>query len=138
MVRRLRLPANASQAGLELVGSRPCLYGQGKIAHSILPEESWAYSPGTTYSHDAAKAMQLLDDAGFKDPDGDGPHMRFSTPIKLSISAGNSSQSQYSQIIQNQLKQIGVPIEIVPVEFGALTEQWAAIEQLLRLNAMKV
>jgi ABC-type transport system substrate-binding protein len=41
------------------------LLGQGKIAHSILPEESWAYSPGTVYKFDPAKANQLLDEAGF-------------------------------------------------------------------------
>jgi ABC-type transport system substrate-binding protein len=42
------------------------LLGQGKIAHSILPEESWAYTPGTTYQYDPARARQLLDEAGFK------------------------------------------------------------------------
>jgi len=41
------------------------LLGQGKIAHSILPEESWAYTPGTTYQFNPAKANQLLDEAGF-------------------------------------------------------------------------
>lgn len=30
---RMRLPDEASKAGLELVGARPCLYGEGKIAH---------------------------------------------------------------------------------------------------------
>lgn len=30
---KMRLPAEATEAGLELVGSRPCLYGEGKIAH---------------------------------------------------------------------------------------------------------
>lgn len=110
------------------------LLGQGKIAHSILPQESWAYSPGVIYSHDAAKAKQLLDEAGFKDPDGDGPQMRFAAPIRLSISAGNSSQSQYSQIIQNQLKEVGVPIEIVPVEFSALTEQWRLGQFQITMN----
>lgn len=30
---QMRLPDSASKAGLELVGSRPCLYGEGKIAH---------------------------------------------------------------------------------------------------------
>ena len=29
----VRLPEEPSRAGLELVGSRPCLYGEGKIAH---------------------------------------------------------------------------------------------------------
>lgn len=30
---RLHLPENPAQVGLELVGSRPCLYGEGEIAH---------------------------------------------------------------------------------------------------------
>jgi anti-sigma factor RsiW len=29
----MRLPANPASVGLELVGARPCLYGEGKIAH---------------------------------------------------------------------------------------------------------
>jgi len=41
------------------------LLGQGQIAHSILPEVSWAYSPGTIYKFDPGKANQLLDEAGF-------------------------------------------------------------------------
>src|SRR5215212_9909184 len=57
------------------------LLGLGKIAHSIIPEESWAYSPGQTYSYDPAMAKRLLDEAGFPDPDGDGPKMRFEKPI---------------------------------------------------------
>src|SRR5919201_5832754 len=30
---RMHLPDGAERAGLELVGARPCLYGEGKIAH---------------------------------------------------------------------------------------------------------
>ena len=30
---KVRLPAQPLQEGLELVGSRPCMYGEGKIAH---------------------------------------------------------------------------------------------------------
>jgi len=30
---RMHLPENASTAGLELVGARPCLYGEGRVAH---------------------------------------------------------------------------------------------------------
>jgi anti-sigma factor RsiW len=30
---RMHLPADPSRAGLELIGARPCLYGEGKIAH---------------------------------------------------------------------------------------------------------
>jgi anti-sigma factor RsiW len=36
---RMRLPAEPSRAGLELVGSRPCFYGEGKIAHIMYRHE---------------------------------------------------------------------------------------------------
>ena len=29
----MRLPESAEREGLELVGSRPCVYGEGKVAH---------------------------------------------------------------------------------------------------------
>jgi anti-sigma factor RsiW len=36
---RMHLPTDASRAGLELVGARPCLYGEGKIAHIMYRHE---------------------------------------------------------------------------------------------------
>jgi ABC-type transport system substrate-binding protein len=44
---------------------RDLLLGQGRVAHSILPESSWAYSPGQKYTYDPARAQQLLDEAGY-------------------------------------------------------------------------
>jgi anti-sigma factor RsiW len=36
---RAHLPDGAARAGLELVGTRPCLYGEGKIAHIMYRHE---------------------------------------------------------------------------------------------------
>ena len=36
---RMRLPDDPASAGLELVGARPCLYGEGKIAHIMYRHE---------------------------------------------------------------------------------------------------
>ncbi len=36
---RMHLPDEPARAGLELVGSRPCLYGEGKIAHIMYRHE---------------------------------------------------------------------------------------------------
>ena len=36
---RMHLPDDPARAGLELVGSRPCLYGEGKIAHIMYRHE---------------------------------------------------------------------------------------------------
>jgi peptide/nickel transport system substrate-binding protein len=88
------------------------LLGLGKIAHSIIPEESWAYSPGQTYSYDPVRAKKLLDEAGFPDPDGDGPRMRFAKPIIYKLSGSSIAGRQYAGVIQNALKEVGVPVEI--------------------------
>jgi anti-sigma factor RsiW len=36
---RMHLPEDPSRAGMELVGSRPCFYGEGKIAHIMYRHE---------------------------------------------------------------------------------------------------
>ncbi len=63
---QMHLPAAADAAGLELVGSRPCLYGEGKIAHIMyrhhgeavslfmLPRESRAAEMVEVLGHKAA------------------------------------------------------------------------------------
>ncbi|MGB8509128.1 MAG: ABC transporter substrate-binding protein [Pyrinomonadaceae bacterium] len=103
---------------------RDLLLGQARLAHSILPEASWAYDAGQKYSYDPAHAKALLDEAGFTDPDGDGPQMRFGNkPLVFKISAGNSAVSQYAGVIQNSLKSIGVPVQIESLETNTLLPQ---------------
>lgn len=102
---------------------RDLMLGQARVAYSILPESSWAYDAGEKYTYDPARAKQLLDEAGFKDPDGDGPRMRFQKPISFKISAGNNAVSQYAQVIQNSLKSVGVPVEIETYETATLIKQ---------------
>jgi len=99
------------------------LLGLGKIAHSIIPEESWAYSPGQTYSYDPARAKQLLDEAGFRDPDGDGPRMRFEKPIIFKLSGSSVAGRQYAGVIQNSLKEVGIPVEIQTAEQNTFLDE---------------
>ncbi len=97
--------------------------GQARIAHSILPESTWAYDAGQKYAYDPARAKQLLDEAGFRDPDGDGPRLRFDKPLVFRISAGNTAVTQYTGVIQNSLRAIGVPVEIESFETNTLLQQ---------------
>jgi len=99
------------------------LLGLGKIANSIIPEESWAYSPGQTYSYDPARAKQLLDEAGFRDPDGDGPRMRFDKPIVYKLSGSSIAGRQYAGVIQNSLKEVGIPVEIQTAEQNTFLDE---------------
>ncbi len=101
---------------------RDLLQGQGKLAHSILPEESWAYTKAQTYHYDPAMAKTLLDEAGFRDPDGNGPQMRFPKPIVFRISGSSASARQYAGVIQNYLKDVGIPVSIETSELNVLFE----------------
>jgi peptide/nickel transport system substrate-binding protein len=101
---------------------RDLVLGQGKIAHSILPEASWAFTAGQTYHYDPAMAKKLLDEAGFKDPDGDGPQMRFAKPILFRISGSSAAARQYSGVIYNYLKEVGIPVSIETSELNVLFE----------------
>lgn len=91
---------------------RDLLSGQGKVAHSILPEASWAYSAPVKYSYDPARAKQLLQEAGYK-----------GEPITFKFLSGSSAVSLYSQVIQDSLKAVGVNVEIVTLEENTLREQ---------------
>jgi peptide/nickel transport system substrate-binding protein len=87
------------------------LSGQAKLAFSILPEESWAYTTGTKYAYDPAKAKQLLQEAGYK-----------GEVVKLSYASGNQAVNQYSQVIQDSLKAVGMNIELETFEPATLLD----------------
>ena len=102
---------------------RDLLLGQAKLAHSILPEESWAYVPGQTYSFDPGMAKKLLDEAGLKDPDGDGPQLRFTKPVVFKVSGSSAAAKNYAGVIQNYLKNVGVPVSIETAELNTLFDE---------------
>jgi peptide/nickel transport system substrate-binding protein len=102
---------------------RDLLLGQGKLAHSILPEESWAYHPGQVYTFDPARAKQLLDEAGYRDADGDGPQMRFPKPVVFKVSGSSVAGKNYAGVIQNYLKNVGIPVEIQTAELNTLFDE---------------
>src|SRR5207248_1855955 len=48
-------------------------HGLAVPATGLLPMDNWAYQPTAGCRYDPAKARALLDQAGLKDPDGEGP-----------------------------------------------------------------
>lgn len=91
---------------------RDLLSGQAQVAHSIIPEQSWAYAPGVTYAFDPNKARQLLQESGYK-----------GEKIVFKVAAGNNAVSQYAQVIKKSLNEIGVNVEIETLENNTLLEQ---------------
>jgi peptide/nickel transport system substrate-binding protein len=89
------------------------LRGYGKIANSIIPEESWAYTPGQTYHYDPAMAKKLLSEAG----------VRIDKPVVYKLSGSSISGRQYAGVIQNYLKEAGIPVEIQTPEQNTLFDE---------------
>ncbi|MBK9439385.1 MAG: ABC transporter substrate-binding protein [Chloracidobacterium sp.] len=90
------------------------LFDQAKVANSILPTQSWAYTSGTEYKYDIAKAKQLLQDAGYKNE-----------PIVFKYGSGNLAVNQYAQVIQSSLTDIGLNVQIETLEVGTIRQQLA-------------
>lgn len=92
--------------------------GLAQPAIGILPPVSWAFEPGVfQFSHDVAKARALLDEAGYPDPDGDGPLPRLTLTLKVST---NEFIRLQAAVIQQDLKQVGIDLDVRSYEFATL------------------
>ena len=87
-------------------------------AVGIVPPMSWAFASDVfAFRHDPAEARRLLDQAGYPDPDGDGPRPRFALTIKTSTSEVYRTQAA---VIQHDLQQVGIHVEVRSSELPTL------------------
>lgn len=95
---------------------RHVLNGLGTLADGILPAGHWAHEAHVPrYAYDPSRAAQLLDQAGFPDPDGDGPQPRFQLTYKTSQ---QEEGRRIAEVLQEQLRQVGIAVEIRSFEWG--------------------
>jgi peptide/nickel transport system substrate-binding protein len=87
-------------------------------ATGIVPPMSWAYAADVLrFTHDPAKARALLDEAGFRDPDGPGPAPRLKLSLKTSTSEPYRLQAS---VIQRNLAEVGIDVDVRSYEFATL------------------
>jgi len=90
--------------------------GQARPATGLIAPSIWAYEPEvTTYAYDPDRARELLDRAGFPDPDGDGPRMRFVLSYKTST---DKLRNEIAEVFVEQLRQVGIGVEKRSYEWG--------------------
>lgn len=105
------------------------------VASHVRPTD-WSFPEGLEpYPFDPAKAMALLDEAGFTDSDDDGvrecngcEHAEAGAPLALTVktNAGNTSQEALYTILQDQWNELGFDITVEFVEFGTLIDDFRA------------
>jgi peptide/nickel transport system substrate-binding protein len=82
----------------------------------VLAPLHWAYEGNVAkYTYDPVGAKGLLDAAGFPDPDGNGPRMRFTLSYKTST---DMESMEIAQIIKGYLKEVGIGVEVRSFEWG--------------------
>ncbi|MCL6557725.1 MAG: hypothetical protein K6U74_02780, partial [Firmicutes bacterium] len=74
------------------------------------------------YSHDAGKAGDLLENAGWKDVDGDGVRENKGNKLELVLETyGDRPELPViAQVVQSQLGAVGIRVKIETKEYGAV------------------
>jgi len=99
------------------------LRDQARKANALMPPEHWAYNANiTVYDRDTQRALHLLDEAGFPDPDGDGPQTRMRLAI---ITSTNQLSRNIAAILQDQLRQVGIGLELLSLENATMNDRLA-------------
>jgi len=99
---------------------RARLGGNALLADSLLAANNPFHSKGLpTFAYDPNRSKQLLDAAGFTDPDGDGPLPRFSLVWK---SSNNRFRVSLAEAIAKQLAVVGIKVQVRAFEFATLMQ----------------
>ncbi len=111
-------------------------HGLAVPASGMLPRTHWAFASTDGCRHDPAEAARLLDEAGYRDPDGPGGQPRFTLSYKTSTDRFRKS---IALVLKEQLEKGGIAVDLRALEFGTffsdvrrgnfeiITLKWAAV-----------
>jgi len=92
--------------------------GLARPATGLVPSMSWASNTDVQpFRRDVVEAQRLLDEAGFKDPDGAGPEPRLRLTLKTSTAEAYRLQAA---VLQRNLADAGIALEIRSYDFLTL------------------
>jgi peptide/nickel transport system substrate-binding protein len=107
------------------------LLGTGEPGTSVVvPANSWHWQPPADelQNYDPDKANQLLDQAGYKDTNGDGirEDPKTGQPLELDIPAASSETGAVDsgKLIQDWLKAVGIGVKLRAVSDGGMDSAW--------------
>jgi peptide/nickel transport system substrate-binding protein len=106
------------------------LQGFGVPASGMIPPWSPMYTDLAPLGYDPNGAKALLQQAGFADANGDGILEKGGQPLRfaLTINSSNRLHADIAQVVQRQLRQVGVDVQIQPQEFQSMLQRYKARE----------
>lgn len=106
---------------------RTILDSLAPVIHGPIQPLSWAFTDSvTTYPFNPDSARALLDAAGWRDANGDGIRERDGKPLAFTLltQAGFAIRESVSQVVQQQLRDVGVDMKIQLVDGTAISSLW--------------
>ena len=103
------------------------LLGMGKAATGPFPPQSWAYDVNVRdYAYDPGKAKQLLKELGWSSAGKDDYLTKDGQTLGFTImtNQGNKMRSLTAEIIQSQLKKVGIKVNVRIIEWSALVHEF--------------
>ena len=106
--------------------------GRGQVVNAPMLPSSWAYPEESmldSYEYDVEKAKSLLKEAGWEDKDGDGiVENEDGEKLELTLvcQTNHPIREKTAVVIQENLKEIGVKIEIYSMEYSSVMDQVVA------------
>lgn len=106
--------------------------GRGKIVNAPMLPSSWVYPEDSQldgYKYDVKKAKSLLKEAGWEDKDGDGiVENKDGKKLELTLvcQTNHPIREKTAVVIQENLKEIGVKIDIDSMEYSSVMDQVVA------------
>lgn len=119
--------------------------GEMRKTESFVHPLQFTYNKGILpFNYDINIANQYLDEAGWRDTDGDGIRDKNidgkNTPLSLEIklNQGNESRKNTALVIQEELKKIGVAVSITAKENSVLIEELDKLDFEMNINAFTI
>ncbi len=102
------------------------MLGLGQPCTGPFSYVSWAYNPNArTYPYDPDRARRMLADAGWRVRASDGILVKDGRPFRFTIltNQGNNERIRTAEILQQNLKAVGIDVNIRVMEWQAFLEQ---------------
>jgi peptide/nickel transport system substrate-binding protein len=98
--------------------------GRGTVADEFVPSSSWAYVKEVTrYTFSTEDAIALLDQADWKDHDGDGIRDKGGQKLAFTISTSDeAARIAAATEIQRDLNAVGMDVTVKSMPFGQLVD----------------